>query len=410
MEKDKDIVKMIQWVEAGGHIKDFCDIFNILYPINEEITKSIYFLSDLFNNYSWFIHSVSNSITKWKAEEYFVYLLADIFGELGISIKLAGEGYIKYSLREIRSVLDILLAGIFTASSWSSGSKNDREGINPISEAFFSGLWGNLKPLNIDKFVLFGPGFGKGKDGRAVDESLNEITDKFYPVLTSEFPNSRKKIKPKQEIRLKRSLKKSLSEFLTDMMKESDKWGEQEKSAFSKPDDFYRYLMNDDDCTLRACDKHKDKLLEELHNGLGNSHELTDEIKQQLLSLTFSPLRGYCENLSLCNYCENKATIWGLLVRPDTRVIEKLIKFQMDAQELKNINECIKNSFDCLGMKSKESYFGDIIHSKLYAKLNNFVHSNFVEEPNIEEWFYNFYVPTISVLQCILSSTLVDEN
>ena len=143
---------MTKWAQKGLLLKDFYEIFNIPYPTYEEVSKAISYLSELFENYSWYFQSINNDSK--KNEEHFKLLLADIFGELGISIKLAGEGYIKYSLKEVRAVLDLLFAGLFTISSWSPNSQRSEEAINPMAEAFFSGYWDRLKPFSLDSLVL----------------------------------------------------------------------------------------------------------------------------------------------------------------------------------------------------------------------------------------------------------------
>lgn len=142
MTEDLDIIKMEQWASGGCLPKDFYAIFNIPFPTYEEIPKAIYKLSELFHNYSRYIASISTDNKRNKIEEYFKLLIADIFGELGVSVKLAGEGFVSYSLREIRSVLDLLFAGLFTISSWTLGSQEEEEGINPMAEAFFLDIGG----------------------------------------------------------------------------------------------------------------------------------------------------------------------------------------------------------------------------------------------------------------------------
>ncbi len=59
-----------------------------------------------------------------RTKEPFTLLLIDIFGELAMSIKLAGEGYIKNPFRELRVVLGLIFAGLFTAASWPEASRN----------------------------------------------------------------------------------------------------------------------------------------------------------------------------------------------------------------------------------------------------------------------------------------------
>ena len=187
MTKDIDIIHMTQWANSGCLLKGFYEIFNIPYPAYEEISKAISHLSELFDNYSWYVESIYSDNTRKKIEERFKLLLADIFGELGVSIKLAGEGYIKYSLREIRSVLDLLFAGLFTISSWTSDSQESDEGINPMAEAFFSGYWGKMNVLSLDSLVLPQIYFGEESKEKQATTLLGKLANKFYSDIILGF-------------------------------------------------------------------------------------------------------------------------------------------------------------------------------------------------------------------------------
>ncbi|AKA49667.1 hypothetical protein IX51_11780 [uncultured archaeon] len=406
MSRKLDIIGITQWAQKGLLLKDFYEIFNIPYPTYEEISKAISHLSELFDNYSWYVESISSDNTRKKIEEQFKLLLADIFGELGISIKLAGEGYIKYSLREIRSVLDLLFAGLFTVSSWVPDSQKNEEGTNPMADAFFSGYWDKMKPLSLDGLVL--PILEFGEERKRAISSLRELSDKFYPDIVSKFDFDKDKITTKEEQRLKKLLEKSLNEFFMNLIKDTDEWPDIATKTLGNTEYFYWILMSNDEFTLRACKQHEGNLLEDLKKRFGIKNELTKDLKQELSQLTFigpefDKGEGY-----LCGYsdCENNATIYGIYSRPDTRAMSKLIKLQLQREELEGINSCVVDSFREIQKSAKGSYFGDIIYSEIYSKLNDYVHSNIVEEPTISQWFYDFFVPTIIVLQCILSRPL----
>jgi hypothetical protein len=405
MTKDIDIIHMTQWANSGCLLKDFYEIFNIPYPTYEEISKAISHLSELFETYSWYMVSTSTNNTRGKIEEHFKLLLADIFGELGVLIKLAGEGYIDYSLKEIRSVLDLLFAGLFTISSWTSDSQESDEGINPMAEAFFSGYWGKMNVLSLDSLVLPTIKIGEEDKGKQAIISLGQLTDKFYLNIISEFNF---KIHKKEELKLKKSLSNSLSSFFINLIKDSNEWSNIAKEILGKTEHFYEILMNNNEATLRACENHEEKMLKDLSQKLGIDVILTEDIKQKFLPLTFKVEE--CNSI-LCNYCEDKATIYGIYSRPDTRAMSKLIKLQLKEEEVNGINLCIKESFkNEIGKNAKDSYFGDIIYSEIYSKLNDYVHSNITEKPTISQWFYDFFVPTIIVLQCILSRPLWATN
>jgi len=350
----QDIINVTYWAQKDFSIKDFCVIFNIPYPPSNKISKSISYLSDLLSNYSWYLQSISSNKIISKSQEHFTYLLSDIFGELAISIKLAAEGYVKYSLREIRSVLDLLYAGLYIASTWTYDSQKIEEGINPMAEAFFSGYWDKMKCFKLDDLIITGLEL---KDGKLLGDS------------------------------------------------------EIKNIVLNDTNYFYWILMNNNKITSKACEKHLDNLLENLKNKLvGINSELTDDLKQSLSKLVFKPEFNE-ENISPCDYCNNKATIYGIFSKPDPPTMRKLIKHQLENVDLNNINSCIKESFKVMHkeIRKNKSYFVDIIHHEIYAKLDNYVHSNIVPEPTISEWLYDYFMPTVVTLQCILSTPIWDK-
>lgn len=408
MTKKLDIIKMTKWANDGFSLKDFYDIFNIPYPTYEEIPKAIQELSELFDNYSYYVTSISNDNKRNKIEEHLKFLFADIFGELALSIKLAGEGFISYSLREIRSVFDLLFAGLFTVSSWPPGSAKNENGVNPLANAFFSGYWGQLKELNLDDLILPELKIRENANKQAMS-ILHELSEKFYPDIISEFDLTNDVLKMGGEKRVKDELSSALKTFFIKVLKNHESWPNIAKGTLGDKEYFYYILMNNNGVTLRSCKEHEEKMLTALMQKLGLGKELTDEIKENLRELTFIDESGD-EESNLCDYCENKAEVYGIYSRPDTRAMVKLIKLQLEQEELNGINSCIKEGFKIIGRSPKKTYFGDIIYSELYYKLNNYVHSNIVEEPSVGEWFYNFFAPTIIILQCILSRPLWFSN
>lgn len=411
MSKNLDIIKMTNWIQNGGLPNDFFHLFNIPYPTYDEITRAISYLSQLFENYSWYLQPALFDGIQMKTRQHFTLLLSDIFGELGVSVKLAGEGFVKYSLRELRAVLDLLFAGIFTATSWTSGSKELTDGVNPFAEAFFSGLWGNMKTLSLDEIILSGLGIEDESQQKSVMNSLRQLSDEFYAAVIEKFTFNRDRIKKDSEKRLKISMERLLVNFLADLVKESGEWGRLVKEALEDQDYFYWLLLSNENYRLRSCKKHEDKLLWDLKNKLGLPGEMNDGLRQRISQLTFSREYTDVEDFELCGYCEDVATVFGIFARPDTSAMTKLIKYQMDKEELESISSCIKESFNYINDAPKDKlFFGDIVYSKLYTKLNNYVHANIIEEPSVKEWFEEFFVPTMIVLQCVLSSAYWTKN
>lgn len=404
----QDIVNLTIWAQKDFSVKDFCTIFNIPYPTSKEICNSISYIAELFSNYSWYLQSIPSNKTINKTQEHFTYLLSDIFGELAISIKLAAEGYIKYSLREIRSVLDILYAGLYITSTWTYDNQKIEGGINPMAEAFFSGYWDKMKYFSLDDLVITS---SELKDGKTISNLLLELSNELYPEIIEKFNFNINNIYDKDEKKLKKILANSLGDFFTKSLKESNEWSDVKNAIFKDIDYFYWLLMNNNEITCKACEEHLDKLLENLKKKLGIEEKLTDNLKQNLSKLVFTKSEFNEEDYNLCDYCDNKATIYGIFSRPDPTTMRKLIKLQLGDNILKELNSCIKESFKVMHkeIKEKKSYFGDIIHHEIYAKLDNYVHSNIVPEPEISEWLYDYFIPTVVVLQCILSTPIWEK-
>lgn len=405
MTEQMDIIRITQWAHSGYFPKDFYEIFNVPYPTYPEISKPISTLHELFENYSWYLENISKDNTRNKTESYFKLLLEDIFGELSISVKLAGEGYIKYSLRGIRSALDLLFAGLFTVSSWSPEDIKNKDSINPFANAFFSGYWGKLTPLNLDDLVL--SALESNVDRKSVKSSLHAVSEKFYPEIFSELGLDYTKTS-KKEKKIKHFLENSLGIFFMNTIKyiDSDGWSTIKKEVFGNVEYFYLMLLSSDEFSLRACGNHEVELSESLKKKIGINENSSTESIQNIKSLMFTGPEFNDETVTgLCDYCDNKATIYALISRPDTRLMSNLIKVQLQKDELESINSCIIDSFALIG-KHVTGYFGDIIYSEIYSRLNEYAHSNIVREPTISEWFDDFFLPTSTVLQCILARPL----
>lgn len=302
-------------------------------------------------------------------------------------------------------MLDLLFAGLFTVSSWVPDSLKSEDGTNPMADAFFSGYWDKMKPLSLDSLVL--PILEFGEERKRAISSLRELSDKFFPDIVSKFDFNQDKMTTKEEQKLKTLLEKSLNEFFMNLIKSTDEWPDIATKTLGNTEYFYWILMSNNEFTLRACEEHENNLLEDLKDKFGIKGEFTDDLKQELSQLKFigpefDEGEGY-----LCgySYCENNATFYGIFSRPDTSSMSKLIKLQLQKGELEGINACVIESFKEI-QKPVKGYFGKIIYSEIYTKLNDYVHSNMVEEPTISEWFNEFFVPTIIVLQCILSRPL----
>ena len=415
--KELDIANLTRLLNGGFPPNEFFGLFNTPFLSYVEITNSVSLLGGLINNYAKYFGFLLNDNAKNKREQYLKLMFSDIFAELAVSIKLASEGYIKYSLRNLRAALDLLFAGIYTISSWTEGSVKAINGINPMAEAFFSGYWGKMKVLDIEDIVLSRLAFGEEGQGKMARDLLSELKDEIFESVIQKF-NFVKSIKLTSSIRAsKESLQNCLEKTLLEMIKNSGSnsgrsaWSQLINESFS-PDNFYSTLFSDNRFVFKSCNNHENELLTRLRKKLGILDKLTSEIKENLRSsLTFKgPKFTMIENHPSCDDCKKPATIFGLYSRPDTRGLTKLIKNQLHEDDLNQINSCIIGVFSANGKETK-GYFGDIIYNQIYVRLNDYVHSNIVEEPNIHGWFSDFIVPSFGVFNCLLNRlTLMDES
>lgn len=183
---------------------------------------------------------------------------------------------------------------------------------------------------------------------------------------------------------------------------DSGEWSKIKKEVLGNVEYFYLMLLSSDKFSLRACGNHEVELLESLKKKIGITENSSNESIQDIMLLMFTgPEFDEETGAGLCDYCDNKATIYGLFSRPDTKSMSNLIKVQLQKDELDGINSCIINSFSQIE-KPVKGYFGDIIYSEIYSRLNDYAHSNIVREPSISEWLEDFFLPTSIVLQCIL--------
>jgi len=407
MMKNQDFKNFTKWMKRRLEISDFYEIFNVPNTPNKEIHEAIRRLQSLSIRYGNFLSSIKKKNDKGRTEEFFILLFADILSELAISIKLAGEGYIKYSLREIRATLDLAFMGVFTISSWPAGGAKSKRGINPMANAIMSGQWGKMSTFkNFDRLVLSELYFRKGGVKRSVRETVHKLSRKFYDEIIEEFGLNKKLSSNSNKNEMLEGL---LDEFLIELMKmDVESWKKNVRKTLS-PNFFYFTLMDHDDVMLRACDSHKNELLGDLKRKLGIEGELTQELIEELSQLAFRPPsteNHHEDDFARCKYCGNEATIYAIYSRPDTPEMKKLIKYQLQKDKLNAINLCVKKYFELKNKKIKDKYFGDIIYSEIYTKLNDYVHANIVEEPTVSDWFNNLYIPTVEVLDCILSPYL----
>lgn len=398
-----DIVDLTEWLNKGLRPNEFFRIFNVPCPTYREATDAIAFLGELIDSYSDYFGFLFNDNVKDKREQYLKLIFSDIFAELAMAIKLAAEGYVKYSLRNIRAALDLLFAGMYTISSWTEESLQGEDGINPMAEAFFSGYWGKMKSLDIDDLVL--SRLRVGDEEKLIRNELHQLRDEIFQRIISKFQLDESKMPQKSILTSKKLLEGSLGKLFVEMIRNSDSsaWSELAKEGL-EPRNFYLTLISDSRFVFRSCDKHEDELLVRLKEKLEIPGELTDELKADLRgSLTFrGPVFKKNDSYPFCDDCEEPTTVVGFHSRPDTRGLTKLIKFQLPKNELEQINSCIADTFSSKDKKVK-GYFGDIVYKQIYVKLNDYAHSNIVDEPSIYEWYSEFILPSFSVFNCILT-------
>ena len=247
-----DIVDLTEWLNKGLRPNEFFRIFNVPCPTYREATDAIAFLGELIDSYSDYFGFLFNDNVKDKREQYLKLIFSDIFAELAMAIKLAAEGYVKYSLRNIRAALDLLFAGMYTISSWTEESLQGEDGINPMAEAFFSGYWGKMKSLDIDDLVL--SRLRVGDEEKLIRNELHQLRDEIFQRIISKFQLDESKMPQKSILTSKKLLEGSLGKLFVEMIRNSDSsaWSELAKEGL-EPRNFYLTLISDSRFVFRSC-------------------------------------------------------------------------------------------------------------------------------------------------------------
>lgn len=392
------------WFRRGGGQIEFFDTFNLRYPAYKEIINAIDDLISLSRLYSRFTTNTAEDNREPSRTELLTSLFADIIGDFAVSIKLASDGHIRQSMRSLRATLDLLIAGIYTYTSWTQASLSYPDGVNPFIEAFLSGLWGKLKDLNLDDIIIANLMTNSNGTEVSAREHLGKLTyelskefvDRMFPWENNEQPENIG-IASKN---IYSSLMKSLLEILS--VRES-KEHTKLLSQILDAENFIQTIIKGDKFTLKSCRGHEKIMMENLRKKLGLSSDSGSYLEEKMRRLTFvfeSEVEGDLKNYPQCDECDKKATIFGILQKPDNKAMKKLIKYQLSKEDLEIFNKEIGK---ILNNNGKKEYFVDLIYSKLYTSLNDFVHSNYVNIPSVEEWYRSYFHPVLSVESIVLS-------
>lgn len=409
MSSSKGINNVTLFINSGGNIGDFYRIFKIPFPNELQMDSVIINFIEALGSYIYFrdliykdgLEAYINSQNPVNEnnilqERYvaFAYFSSDLFGNIAISIKLASEGYIGESLAILRSAVDLLFSSLFASISGVSGW------------GMASPYYHQLNEASLDEFVVNSIGVGDEEGGTLLSDTINKVASKCFDDYLTELgiDGGNEENINQTEINISKSkIMKSLTEISAIMFKgHGNEFYKGVLMEVTSPKDFKISLMYDSRYTYRACNDHREKLLERLYKQLeigGKFNDLKPEVKQDLEKLTFTwdISKDAEDKLPICDDCENTPVIWSIHVRFDKRSMLKYLKMNIDKASLNKINECGKSAFE---MK-KGDFFGDVIDRKIYAKLNPYAHGDPKDEPSISDWYKLYMKPFLKSISCI---------
>ncbi|CAC12507.1 hypothetical protein [Thermoplasma acidophilum] len=328
----------------------------------------------------------------------FLSFSADILGYSATAIKLAGEGYIGESLAAIRSSIDIFITSLFSSVIWKPSSIED---FNPLGQ-LDSPYYHLLKEISLDDVIISKIGVGEEENGFMLKNKINEATNLCLQRFFDVFDINQEEIEPKEQNAFGNIMRKAITDISLEILKKHGNTFKELGIEITKPENFFRSLISDEQYTYKACEKCEGELIEDLKSLLQISGEMTEEIKNDLRKLTFEWDLGADKNnesdLPLCDYCgKNLAAIWSIHVRFNKDSMLKYLKWHLDTDAFNEINNCVMKVFD----SRKKEFFGDLLNYKIYRELNPYAHGDPKSEPTIEEWYEKYMRPYLESLDCV---------
>lgn len=396
---------------SGESIDDFYRVFLLPYPNDT-------FLDDAINDFLDLIHSYVNFMDRNfkeppKSEKYsteshenqlrFLALhSADVLGNLAVSIKLAGSGYIAESLTLLRSAIDICIQSLF--STLSVKAISDENWINPIGEALSSSYYHRLREISLDELAIDRIGFGEESEEKYLGKLLTKATKSSLAAYFNEMEVNSGNIDVSKMNEYTRMLRGTLSKITVDVFKKAGKQQEQEfymntLKETASPENLLIFLMDNSKLSYRVCKEHEDELMKRLKSKLKIKGDLNEKELAQLKKLTFQ-YKISDEKISstiTCDECEKPPEIWSRTVRFKKDAMIKFLKYNLDKDLQSKVNECAKAAFD----RDKTEFFGDLINYKIYAELNPFSHGDAKDEPTLFEWYNKFIGPFMKIITCL---------
>lgn len=400
-----DVYDVENWLNRDLRYEDFLKIFNISSPEYDEVKKSIIDFKNLISEYLDYLEYLNNDKTKEKKQRLLSVLFEDVSGEIAVSIKLASEGYIKQSLRGLRSIIDLLIAGLFASTSWITDHIEDSDSVNPIVKAFSSGLCDRMEVMHLDDLLASRISAKEKIAEVPAVEALSAIASnagkEFIEKVYEEHSIDRTKYEGKVRSRVRQVL---LSSYLTIFRDEYQEIYSSILDYLLSPQGYIWNLINDTNFSLRACEDHEPQLHDHLADKLKLSKRKRGTFKEAVESLSFEYVveEGGEDTLPKCDECEKRAIYYAFWKRPNNRAMFAIIKRQLPEGDLSMLNQCINSVLEKEANSSE--YFGSTIYSKLYVSLNNFVHSNVVDVPDIGEWYGDYMKPVLEINRCIFKA------
>lgn len=389
-----------EWANSDLTLPSFLSLFNVRGTASELIYESIGLLSSLGNEYRRYLQEIGTSTFADKnAHEKSSLLFANIFADLCIMIKLASEGYIDQSLRILRGALDVFTLSTFSIASWDETSKKTKDGVNPFVISYDHGTWPYLREMNPREYYYRGTWIGNEENKKlsSAEDIISKEANKIYRSLTGKNPKT-KKLNPEEKRSLE-SIEMGVADALITYLPSSrGSWNHiegaswsQHKTEIRKLFYFWKVYTHSKSLVWYSCKKHSSELLQDLEK---NFKQFDPRMTEDSLTGAIFSISEESSEHPFCPYClgrRSRSSLFSIRVRPSNRLMLELSREWLPSMLVNDMDTLVKDAYNYDGG------FDQFIRVKLFYPLNQYVHGDLVDEPDLDTWYYEYFLPTVGL-------------